>query len=155
MALILSLVFIGIPLVSGLKPYVVMSGSMEPEIPTGAIAYIDARDTEFGIGDVITFQLGSDEDPVIVTHRIVGETPDGLLVTKGDANDSEDAKAIDKSDVLGVFRFAVPKAGYAYSAVRPALPVVLIWIVALNIIAAVLPSGKKGPDEDSAEANTR
>ena len=46
--------------------YVVLSGSMEPEIPTGSVVVVDGRKKEWNPGDVITYRRGN----------MVGDTPD-------------------------------------------------------------------------------
>ena len=53
--------------------YVVMSGSMEPTIPTGSIVVVDGRKKERKPGDIITYRRGS----VVVTHRIVKKREEG------------------------------------------------------------------------------
>ena len=45
--LILALFFV--PMMFGIMPYIVMSGSMEPEIKTGSVAYIRYNEQTFGI----------------------------------------------------------------------------------------------------------
>ena len=53
------------------QPYAVISGSMEPAIPTGSLVYIkgmEAQDVQEG--DVIAFYGGYDSS-AIVTHRVV------------------------------------------------------------------------------------
>ena len=47
--------------------YVVLSGSMEPEIPTGSVVVVDGRKKEWNPGDVITYRRGN----MVVTHRIL------------------------------------------------------------------------------------
>ena len=66
--------------------YVVLSGSMEPEIPTGSVVVVDGRKKEWNPGDVITYRRGN----MVVTHRIVEKSEEGYC-TKGDANAEEDA----------------------------------------------------------------
>ena len=62
--------------IAGYRPYVVLSGSMEPEIRTGSICLIDTgyRYEELKVGDVIAFTNGR----ISVTHRI-HEIRDGLI----------------------------------------------------------------------------
>lgn len=74
-----------IPRVAGYTPYVVMSGSMEPVIHTGAVAFINTKDTDCQVGDIITYRLrGNNGEEILVTHRIV-EEQDGMYITQGDA----------------------------------------------------------------------
>lgn len=57
-----------VPKLFGINPYVVLSGSMEPQIHTGAIAFVNTKDTAVKVGDVVTYRLANDE---LVTHRII------------------------------------------------------------------------------------
>lgn len=94
----------------GYRPYVVLSGSMEPEIRTGSICLIDTDYDykELEVGDVIAFTNGR----ISVTHRIY-EFRDELIRTKGDANDAPDQYFISEGNYLGRYVGAVPIAGYA------------------------------------------
>jgi signal peptidase len=87
-----------VPTLLGYQRYVIVSGSMDPAIPTGSVVYDRVVPVEeLAVGDVITFvppaEYGIDEP---VTHRIVdiatGERAGAPVIrTKGDANDSLDA----------------------------------------------------------------
>ena len=96
--------------ISGIHPYVVLSGSMEPEIQTGSICFID-KDYEYEelqVGDVIAYTNGK----ISITHRIY-ELRENLIRTKGDANDSPDPYFISEQNYLGYCKGAIPYAGYA------------------------------------------
>ena len=96
----------------GIKPLVVLSGSMEPEIREGDLAISKTVDpASLKVGDIISFKEGS----AIVTHRIVQlTTKDGqpAFVTKGDANNVHDGNAITYSQVEGIYVFSIGKIGY-------------------------------------------
>lgn len=85
---IASLLPITVPRFMGYEIYNVISGSMEPEIPVGSIAYIRPTDpVALEEGDVIAF---NDHGSVII-HRVVSNhMVEGYLITKGDANEEED-----------------------------------------------------------------
>ena len=51
----------------GIRPYIVLSGSMEPSISTGSIVLVDTLHRNPKINDVITYQIGSNR----VTHRMI------------------------------------------------------------------------------------
>lgn len=106
---------------------IVTSGSMEPEIATGAIVCIDAAPTEDGearqefldsleVGNVITFydwyyipgkneDKDEDNEGVVVTHRIV-EIQEGesgrTFVCHGDAVDEGEVQYVDEDNVIGI-----------------------------------------------------
>jgi signal peptidase len=97
----------------GLSSYVVMSGSMEPELAVGSLIFVaPERSSDIRPGDVVTFAL-TDR---VVTHRVV-EVRAGargpLLVTKGDANLDPDAEPVQVGPTVGVPRVVVPELGFA------------------------------------------
>jgi signal peptidase len=102
---------------AGYKPVVVYSGSMEPGLPVGTLAFVESVPAEsVRVGDVITF--GDPHQPGrLVTHRVVetAETDEGELAfrTKGDANLNRDPWAIALPDEAGRLAFDVPYVGYA------------------------------------------
>ena len=77
----------------GLRPVVVLSGSMSPSIPAGSLAVSRAVSaTELHTGDVVTVTAGDRH----VTHRIVAVDHDGASATlqlKGDANPRADEQS--------------------------------------------------------------
>lgn len=93
-----------------IKPVVVVSGSMEPEIPVGSLVFIDQRDQSVDPGDVIAYRIGDTTDTTIV-HRIVDQNDDGTYITKGDSNDTADPASVTKQQIVGKEVFCVPKAG--------------------------------------------
>lgn len=93
-----------------IKPVVVVSGSMEPEIPVGSLVFIDQRDQSVDPGDVIAYRIGDTMDTIIV-HRVVDQNNDGMYITKGDSNDTADPAFVTKQQIVGKEIFCVPKAG--------------------------------------------
>ena len=76
------------------KPLIVVSGSMEPEIMTGDLLVATRVDTaDLAVGDVVS--LPSELTDALVTHRIVSieeSTPGRFTIAmKGDANEFGDA----------------------------------------------------------------
>lgn len=93
-----------------IKSVVVISGSMEPEIPVGSLVFIDQRDQSVDPGDVIAYRIGDTMDTIIV-HRVVDQNNDGTYITKGDSNDTDDPASVTKQQIVGKEIFCVPKAG--------------------------------------------
>lgn len=93
-----------IPGLFGIKPVAVLSGSMEDTFMTGDLIFIKVTDTAaLKEGDVICYL----ESGQAVTHRIIrtemndqGET---VYITKGDANNAEDQKAVETGQVQGIW----------------------------------------------------
>lgn len=96
--LILLYILICVPMIFGYTPLVVLSGSMEPELPVGSIVYYKSvSEEELQPGDIVVFQT----DDQFVSHRIV-EINDSGIVTKGDANENNDPNLVSYSAVRGV-----------------------------------------------------
>lgn len=68
----------------------VLSGSMLPDLPLGALLEIEAaRPAECRYGDVVIFQEGPEARKRLVAHRVIGRLGFGsafLFLQKGDAN---------------------------------------------------------------------
>ena len=132
--LVLACVPLTVPRVFGYEIYTVISGSMEPAIPTGSLVYIADTDPEEIVeGDVIAFYGGASgnraEDRVdsagsgagaadsgasIITHRVVSNSVImGEFITKGDANEKEDINPVSYDNYIGKVQLSVPMAGYA------------------------------------------
>jgi signal peptidase len=114
----------------GLKPVVVLSGSMEPAIKTGSLAFIDTSDRDVFVGDVISFRAGN----LLVSHRVIEITEQGYK-TKGDNNDVADAGIVKDSCVEGKILFSVPGAGYFLkTAAVPAGMVIILLYMFMKVI---------------------
>ena len=84
--------------INGYKPYLISSGSMEPEYQINSMVIIKkvGFDT-IDIGDVIAFSVGDR----IIFHRIVAQEEDGYR-TKGDNNEFVDSQYITAENLVGV-----------------------------------------------------
>jgi signal peptidase len=110
------LAVIVVPRAMGWKGMVVLSGSMEPTLHTGGMAFMQPLSSTqveaIEPGDIITFRReGSDAS---ISHRVVevlGEDDSLAFVTKGDANNANDATAVEAKDVEGKVRWDVPYLG--------------------------------------------
>lgn len=110
----LVLALVVVPRASGAAPLAVLSGSMRPTIPPGALVVVRPVDVDdLGIGDVITYQPRSG-DPTLVTHRIVGVSRSAAgttFTTQGDANASADPEPVRPIQVRGTVWYVVPVVG--------------------------------------------
>lgn len=95
-----------LPMIGGWGSAIVTSGSMEPNIPTGSLVLI-AQQEAYTPGDVITYQ----DEGTLVTHRLQEMTSDAI-VTRGDANDTDDAP-IQKEQICGTVMWIIPGFGSA------------------------------------------
>jgi signal peptidase I len=118
--------------VTGVKTYVVQSGSMEPSIKTGSIVVVRA-DSTYQKGDVITFgPRNSKKAPT--THRIV-DTQGTSYITQGDANNAPDQNPVRKTDIVGKVWLDVPYVGYAVTAAKQPLGFVVIVVIPALVVA--------------------
>lgn len=114
--LILLVMLICLPLTAprllGYEVYAIVSGSMEPAIPTGSLIYVKPVDPrQISSGAVATFYGGPAGDSVI-THRVVeNNAGDQELITKGDANAANDVTPIPYSRVIGQVSLFTPFLG--------------------------------------------
>lgn len=105
------LAFMIFMLAGGYRPLVVMSGSMEPAIETGAVVLVQStRPEALAVGDVVYAQR---PDGIKVLHRVVDMAPyeTGVMLTlKGDANEKPDAAGILAEDIMRA-RWTIPGLG--------------------------------------------
>lgn len=137
-----------VPRAAGIHPYVVLSGSMEPAIRTGGIVFTDTDRTDPEINDVITYKVN---DGSLVTHRVV-RVDDGNIVTKGDANETEDP-AIQNDQVIGTVVFSIPFIGYAVS-VLASRGSVMILAAMVILVFTFAPSPKNKQEAAGTEKNS-
>lgn len=117
-----------------IRSYVVLSGSMEPEIPTGSVVYTRPA-SHYSIGDVISFTNQSGQT---VTHRIIADGKTFFKVA-GDANSSPDANPVPANRVLGRVVFHLPHLGFLAAYLRTPLGFILLIVLpALTFIGSEL-----------------
>lgn len=107
----LAVLMVGVRL-TGLQVYTVLSGSMAPTYPTGALLYVKEMDpSRLRVGDPATFVMN--EELTVATHRVI-EIDGGkeCFYTKGDANDVPDANPVLYENFLGRPVFCIPYLGY-------------------------------------------
>lgn len=90
----------------GCSVFRVVSDSMKPEIPVGALILSKETDIEkIEVGDIICFRsLESYMNNNIVTHRVIGITEKNgeiALRTRGDSNNSEDGYYVTRYNLVG------------------------------------------------------
>ena len=93
------------------RPYVILTGSMEPVIYPGDVVLVERYIENLQVGDVIQFSSGND----YVFHRvieIVEEDGKTFYQTKGDNNSAEDAELVEAQNIKGRMTEVVPKIGY-------------------------------------------
>jgi signal peptidase len=133
-----------VPDFMGYKPFIVLSGSMEPVILAGDMVLTrEVGPEDIRVGDIISF---SAEDRIVVTHRVVDiDRSEGLtFITKGDANVGTDAVGVKPEQIEGRYigraanmgRFALfiqTPAGMLLFVITPMCLFILYDIIARSI----------------------
>ena len=140
---ILAIMLVGVR-IFGLQPFVVLSGSMEPEYHVGSLIYVKSVDYKsLQVGDDITYML--DEDTA-VTHRIIEvlvdeEDPETLrYFTQGVANEVPDATSVHYKNIIGKPVFTIPYLGYVSNYIQnPPGMYIAIAAGAILILLVFLP----------------
>jgi signal peptidase len=97
----------GIMYGQGWRAFVVHTGSMSPNIPSGDLV-IDRPAGPVHVGQVITFAKAPGQ---YTTHRVAAITSAGIQ-TKGDANRTDDFGYVSQAQIKGRVVAAVPYAGF-------------------------------------------
>lgn len=124
----------GKPNIMGVEFLTVLSGSMEPGIPTGSIIGVKPVDdpSTLQVGDVITFKA-SDSGDMLITHRIIEIVQEGnsiKFITQGDNNDAPDPDPVLASQVVAKYqKIVIPYLGYLFSYANTKTGIVLLMIV--------------------------
>ncbi|MPW24652.1 signal peptidase I [Alkalibaculum sp. M08DMB] len=131
---------LGLPHLIGVKTFVVLSGSMEPSVHTGSLAYIKASTPdEITKGDIITYTMTGDNG-YLVTHRVVSVNEvENVFITKGDANETNDGP-VEFERLVGKLLFSIPYLGFLTAFIKTKQGIVLmIGILIVMIILTFLP----------------
>jgi signal peptidase len=115
------------PMPLGFGLSVVLSGSMEPELSTGDLLLVVARE-EYKPDEVVVFLDGRSA----VVHRIISMDGD-TVVTQGDANNQAD-EPISTELICGKVVLAIPLVGYLVSVIKTPLGTLLILALAVWLL---------------------
>lgn len=112
----------------GVKTYVIISGSMEPNIEIGDIV-VGKAEENLDIGDVISYRKGQS----VITHRItqINKNENGEIEyrTQGDNNNVEDEESIKPSNIEGKVIKIVPKLGKVTLILQNKVIIIFIFII--------------------------
>ncbi|WP_226682156.1 signal peptidase I [Sutcliffiella horikoshii] len=137
----------GTPKFFGKTMMIVLSGSMEPTIPTGSAIFVEevTDPTQLKVGDVITFESPIHENTRIITHRIteVASTVPLEFIAQGDNNQAADPMPIPAENILGkhsditvpylgyVLSFLQSKKGIGLALIIPGLLVIILEVISV------------------------
>lgn len=120
----------------GIKPFIVITGSMEGTIDGGDLVITKTVDpSTLEVGDIISYSVGQS----VITHRIIEMTEaDGepAFITKGDANNMQDEDPVTYEQVESIFRFRIAKLGNA--AMFMQTPVGMLVFVGIPLCGFIL-----------------
>ena len=113
----------------GIKTYVIVSGSMQPELDIGDIVVVkDIEENELQEGDIISFREGQS----VVTHRIIEiENKDNQkqIKTKGDNNNSVDNNIVHVDAIEGKVITSIPLIGNLAIMLQGKITIIIIVII--------------------------
>ena len=100
----LTVIMFGLML-SGYRPFVLMSPSMEPLYQKGSLSWIDTKvePGDLKIGDVVVARLKGGS---LILHRLVGEN-----LLQGDANPNAQELVLDRTNLVGREAFTIQGLG--------------------------------------------
>ena len=136
------LVIMLLGIISGIRPCSVISGSMEPNLPTWSLCFIDTRISydEIQTGDIVVYNRRSDDMRII--HRVIEIEPEGMI-TKGDANSVSDGLSVGRDNLYGKSLFHIPYLGYLGRFAQKPIVKISIIICLLALLITDLVAGRK------------
>ena len=142
------LVILGFFLVTGLRLCAVQSGSMEPNIPTYSLCLVDTRYDydSLRVGDVIVYDRPNDHLQVV--HRIIAILDEGII-TKGDANATDDGILLTAADITGVYLGHIPGVGRIVNIIRTPVGIAVILAAVVLLLVSGARSQKKKQDSNN------
>jgi signal peptidase I len=152
----ISIVVTVLCLLLGVRPAVVISGSMEPGIPVGSLTIARTVPAEqVGVGDVVTVPRVHADG--LVTHRVVATTPadDGrstVLELQGDANRDADLQPYVVTEVGHVLA-TVPGVGTLVQLLQQNVVAVVAGLLVLTVLVTA-PVGRSGRTRPRGPAAT-
>ena len=134
-----------VPGLFGYKPFVVLSGSMQPNIMTGDLVIIKEVDVNtLKENDIIAFR---DNENLVTTHRItkvVKENDNVCFETKGDSNNVIDENLACKNNIEGKFVKRFPLVGNVIIFIQQPMgfTIMMLTILIICIIIFVIDNKK-------------
>ena len=113
----------------GIKTYVIVSGSMIPELNIGDIVIVkNVEENDLKVGDIISFRQGQS----VITHRIseiIEEDGKKEYKTKGDNNNTEDLQTITYKTIEGRVIKKISKIGMAVIALQNKMIIIIVAVI--------------------------
>jgi len=148
-----------VPDFMGYKPFIVLSGSMEPTILTGDIVLTkEITADKVAKNDIVTFRTDKN---IVVTHRVtdvLNENSSISFLTKGDANTGADASEVKAESLEGIYLGRVGGVGNFAMFLQTPMGMLIFVVTPLclfivyDVVARNRRSKKKGSREAELEA---
>lgn len=139
-----------VPSVFGIKPFMVLSGSMETEIRRGDLILTKiVEPSTLKVDDVIAFR---DAEGTVTTHRIIDiVVQDNVtyFITKGDNNNAQDRNLVEYEDVEGIYIGRIPGIGSMMKSLSEptTIMMVVVGITVIFVIGFTISNRKLKDDE--------
>ncbi len=132
----------------------VPSGSMEPNVPTWSLCFINQwtpyEDIE--VGDIVVYTRKSDGLRII--HRVI-ENTGNALVTKGDANRIDDGPSVTPDNLYGKYLFHIPGIGKPLAKMKTPAGIAVTAVIVVGLVfwmaADEKRERKKGQSEEEGK----
>lgn len=113
----------------GIKTYVIVSGSMQPDYNIGDIVIVKkAKEEDINKGDIISYRDGQ----TVVTHRVIEENEVNgkkQFKTKGDNNNTEDIHEVTINLIEGKVVGSVSKLGKLSIMLQDKISIIIIILL--------------------------
>ncbi|MEI6533357.1 MAG: signal peptidase I [Candidatus Roizmanbacteria bacterium] len=158
-AVFILIIFIGLTVLSPYLPtknllvtYIVSTGSMEPTVKTGAIAFVvPVKLDAIKEGDIITFKSPKNAKDTILhrVNKIVVKDNKTVLITKGDNNNAPDNWEVKSDAITGKFNFSIPYIGHPAALLKTPWGFAgIVGIPSIYLIFLFIQSIKQGINEE-------
>jgi signal peptidase len=136
------------PRLVGFQGHVVVSGSMEPRLSAGDVVLTrPVLPQDLQPGQVLLFPDPEGADRLVL-HRLVAFDGRGDLVTRGDANQSDDTTHVPASSVIGEAQLRVPYVGlpayWRFAGQWGSLAALAALLAAATVFVTGRPAGPRG-----------
>lgn len=150
-----------VPDFAGYRPFIVMTGSMEPVIMSGDLIITkEINPSDVKVGDVISFVDPAGNGVTVVTHRVIEVKNENGTVsfrTRGDANNTDDQDAVPGESVLGIYMAKLSGMGSAVMFMQTTTGLIICVIVPLMLLVGydILRRGKQDKKQKKEEEALR
>lgn len=136
--------------ISGFRLCAVVSGSMEPNLPTWSLCIVNTKTdySDIELGDIVVYYRRSDNLRII--HRVIAIYPEGME-TKGDANSVSDGVSVNEDNLYGKMLVFVPYLGYLTRLTESTAGKMVILIAIAALLVSDIRDTKKEREEEKTD----